>query len=389
MRQRLGRFLLLGLLLAFGLDPCLAAAQAPSPADSEELDSARIPGVPFEELQRRAQEAMSAGQADEALRFYRAGVELNPLWNEGWFYVGSLQFGRGRYSPARDAFLTVVKAAPDSAAAWALLGFCEFRLSDYDQAFASLTRGLALGLQESRDIESGVHHHLALLRIRRRDFEGSVQHLLWLARSQPPNPPLLDACGLMLLRQPTLPSDIPEAGKDLVKTAGWAGYSTLAGRHDEARPLFEDLVARYPNTPGVHLAFGLFLAAQGSEEALPMLNREVALFPDNGKAHLEVAFQHLERGNAVDALPSARASVRLAPDVYSSHLALGRALIENDALAEGLTELEVAARLDPQVPDVYVALAQAYARAGRAADVERVRHKLLELDAQRQPNQPQ
>ena len=116
-----------------------------------------------------------------------------------------------------------------------------------------------------------------------------------------------------------------------------------------------------------------------------MLIREVELFPDNARAHLEIAFQHLERGNAADALPSARASVRLVPDVYSSHLALGRALVAGDALAESLAELEEAARLGPEVPDVYVALAQAYARAGRPEDVERARRKLRELDAERQP----
>jgi len=384
MRRGLERFLVLGLLLALGPRP--TAAQAPAPADPEALDSARIPGVSFEELQRRARAALGAGQTDEALRFFRAGVELNPLWNEGWFYVGSLQYGRGRYEPARDAFLMVVQAAPESGAAWALLGFCEFRLSEYDRAFASLTQGLALGADGDKDIESGVHYHLALLRIRRGDFEGSVQHLLWLARSQPPNPPLLDACGLMILRLPTLPSDIPLDQKDLVKTAGWAAYSTLAGRHDEARPLFEDLVTRYPKSPGVHLAFGLFLAARDSGEALPMLSREVALFPDNGKAHLEVAFQYLERGDAADALPSAREAARLIPAASASHLALGRALVADDRLTEGLAELEEAARLGPNVPDVYVALAQAYARAGRTTDVERSRRKLRELDAERQPH---
>ena len=376
--------LLLGLVVAGA--PARAAAQADPPAGLQELDDARMPGVPFEELQRRANEARAAGRVDEALRFYRAGVELNPLWHEGWFYVGSIHYSQNRFDRARDAFRRVVGSVPESGPAWALLGFCEFRLAEYDQAFATLSRGMSLGFDGSEDIESGVHYHLALLKNRRGDFEGSVQHLLWLARSQSPSPPLLDACGLMILRRPMLPSDVPEAEKDLVKTAGWAAYSSLAGRHDEARPLFEDLVARYPKSPGVHLAFGLFLAARDSGEALPMLSREAALFPENGKAHLEVAFQYLERGEARDALPSAREAVRLIPDASASHLALGRALVADDSLTEGLAELEEAARLGPNVPDVYVALAQAYARAGRTTDVERVRQKLLELDAERQPH---
>jgi tetratricopeptide (TPR) repeat protein len=383
MRLRLDRFLLgaLGLLLAASPAP----AQAP-PGEPADLDSPRMPGVPFEQLERRAREALGAGRPEEALRYFRAGVELDPLWSQGWFYVGSLQYARGAHSAARDAFLKVVGAAPEMGVAWALLGFAEFQLAEYDGAFAALSRCLSLGLDDDKDIESGVHQHLALLLIRAGDFEGSVQHLLWLARSQPPSPPLLDACGLMILRLPELPSEIPEERKDLVKTAGWAAYSSLAGRQEEARPLFEDLVARYPQSPGVHLAFGLFLAARGSPEALPLFNREVQLFPDNARAHLEIAFYHLERGDPADALPSAEVSVRLAPDVYTSHLALGQALLARDALQRGLDELEEAARLGPEVGDVYVALARAYARLDRPADVERVRRKLQELDAAKQPH---
>jgi tetratricopeptide (TPR) repeat protein len=345
-----------------------------------------MPGVPFEELQRRANEAWTAGRLDEALRYYRAGVELNPLWNEGWFYVGSIHYAKGRTDRARTAFRRVVGAVPESGPAWVMLGFCEFRLAEYDQAFIALSRGLSLGLEGSEDIEAGVHQHLALLKNRQGDFEGSVPHLLWLARAQPPSPPLLDACGLMILRRRELPSEIPEADEDLVKTAGWAAYSALAGRQEEARPLFEDLVARYPDAPGVHLAFGLFLSARGSEDALAELEREVELSPENARAHLEVAFHHLERGDAADALPSARAAAGLSPNVYTSHLALGRALVASDALEEGLAELEEAARLGPEVADVYLALAQAYALAGRTADVERARQKLLELDARNQPS---
>ncbi|MCG6926154.1 MAG: tetratricopeptide repeat protein [Acidobacteria bacterium] len=382
---RAGRLLLFGLAVA-GTPSVTAAQPAPSAA-SQVLDDPRMPGVPFEELQRRASEAWAAGRLDEAFRFYRAGVELNPLWHEGWFYIGSIHYAKGRFDRARTALRRVVEAVPGSGPAWVLLGFSEFQLAEYDRALAALSQGLSLGLEGSEDIEAGAHHHLALLKIRRGDFEGSVQDLLWLARSQPPSPPLLDACGLMILRRPTLPSEIPEEEKDLVKTAGWAAYSTLAGRHDEARPLFEDLVARYPDTPGVHLAFGLFLSARGSDQALAMLNKEVEISPDNARAHLEVAFQHLERGDAVDALPSARAAVRISPDVYTSHLALGRALVARNELAQGLTELEEAARLGPEVSAVYLALAQAYARAGRPEDVERARQKLLELDAQNQPSQ--
>jgi tetratricopeptide (TPR) repeat protein len=83
-------------------------------AGPQELDDPRMPGVPFEELQRRADEARAAGRVDEALRFYRAGVELNPLWHEGWFYVGSIHYAQDRFDRARSAFRRVVASVPES-----------------------------------------------------------------------------------------------------------------------------------------------------------------------------------------------------------------------------------------------------------------------------------
>jgi len=50
-----------------------------------------MPGIPFEELARRASEAWKEGQLEDALRFYRAGVELNPLWDEGWWTAATLK----------------------------------------------------------------------------------------------------------------------------------------------------------------------------------------------------------------------------------------------------------------------------------------------------------
>ena len=192
---------------------------------------------------------------------------------------------------------------------------------------------------------------------------------------------LVAACGLMALRRARLPSEVPVADREVVTAAGHAGCAAFAGQKDEARRLFQELVARYPGTRGVHFAYGLVLSREGSPDALPMLRREVELFPDNGEAHLEIAFDILERGNPSEALASARTAARLLPESPWSHFALGRALLATGSVDEAVAELERASALGPEARDVYVALAQAYARAGRTADVERTRATLQRLDA--------
>jgi predicted Zn-dependent protease len=204
-------------------------------------------------------------------------------------------------------------------------------------------------------------------------------------RIEPDEPELITACGLMVLRRPSLPSEVPEEEREVVAAAGRAGCAAFAGRTDEARAAFRDLTVRYPGARGVHFAYGLVLAREGSPEALPVLRRETELFPDHAEAHLETAYAILERGDPAEALEPARTAVRLQPESAWSHFALGRALLASGSVDEAVAELEHASRLGPDNREVYVALAQAYARAGRASDVERARETLRRLDAGQSP----
>jgi tetratricopeptide (TPR) repeat protein len=376
---------LLSCVLALCAVPCGAA---PPPAPAPQVDpgaSPRMPGVPFEELARQAREAWAAGRAQEALPFFRAGVELNPRWDEGWWYIGSTHYEAGRFADARDAFHRVVQLKPEAGPAWALLGLCEYELAEYDAALDHLWNADMGGLDRQGGIGRVAYRHLALLLIRQGQFDLSLKYLTSLAIVEPESPQLLAACGLMTLRMPVLPSDVPDSDRELVMMTGGAVYSALGRKDEEARERFDALIARHPTAPRVHYAYGLYLSLASSEDALPMLRREVELFPDNAQAHIQIAFEILTRGAPADALPSARASVLLAPDLFASHLALGRVLVETGAIEEGLDELEQAARLAPEVPDIQVALARGYARAGRTEDVERARARLSELLAAQRP----
>jgi len=346
-------------------------------------ESARIPGVPFEELARRAEEASRTGQAAEAVRFCRAGLELNPRWTDGWWRLALLQFDAEHYSDARDALRRLVSLESDTGPAWALLGLSEFKLQHYEGALADLQKAVSLGVPQGEAIGREAIHYLGLLLVRGGQFAASAATLARLVQLEPDDPELVAACGLMALRKARLPSEIPESEKDLVLAAGRATHAALSYRGDEARRLFGELVTRYPGARGVHYAYGLFLSRDASADGLAMLQKEVQLYPDHVEAHLEIAFTILDRGDPKDALLSAQAAARLAPEAPSAHLVLGRALVATGSLDEGLRELEQASRMDPDVRDVHVALAQAYARAGRTADVERERAKLFELEARR------
>lgn len=350
------------------------------------LEAERPPGVPFDELVRLAEVADDAGRADEAVRAYRAALDLNPPWHDGWWRLGLLLSEGGCHEAARGAARRVVSLNPGAGPGWALLGRAELALGDREQAFAHLSRAIELGLASAPELGRHALHELTLLLIRRGDFPATARNLTILARIEPDEPELVLACGLAALRRPRLPGELTAPEREVVEAAGRAGLALLAGRSEEGHGLFEALLARYPAARGVHFAYGLVLSREGSPEALPLLRRETELFPDNGDAQLELAFETLERGAPAAALPPARAAVRLLPDSFWSHLALGRALLATEGLAEATVALETARRLAPEARDVFVALAQAYARAGRTAEVDATRATLQRLDASQQPS---
>jgi predicted Zn-dependent protease len=363
-------------LLAAG--PAAAGEQGRCPLPASD-SPARMPGVSFEDLAGQAGRAWAEDRFEEAMTYFRAGVALNPLWIEGQWRVAQIYSAGGCHAEARDVLRRLLAQSKDSANGWALLGLSEYRLGEYDRALASLSRSASFGLPISAD----ALHALTLLLVREGDSEAAAERLGALVRLRPDDAEVVAACGLLALRMRCFPSEVPAEEEDLVTRAGRAACTALAGRTDEARPLFDDLVARYPQARGVHLAYGLVLSREALPEALAQLHREVELFPDNAEAQVELAFEILARGHPPDALDPARAAVRLAPESFWSHVALGRALLATDQLDEATAQLERAQAMAPDEREICVALAQAYARADRPEELERTRQRLRELDARR------
>ncbi len=367
----------LGSLFALALVLDGQAAPAPKPAVPV------APAIPFDEIARRAAEAREKDQLDEAIRWYRQGAQLRPRWDEGLWYLATLLYDRDRFAEARDAFRSFLAVKPEVGPAWGLRGLCEFRVKEYDAALQSLMKGRALGYGTNSAVQRAAWFHEAILRIRASEFELAVQPLTWLARSEPESPRLVEAAGLMLLRVPTLPAEIPEDKRELVTLAGRAAYAHLAREGKEAKERFQELLERFPTAPNVHYAYGIFLLVSDSDAAIAELRKEIEVQPDGVYARLDLAFELMRRGEYAAALPPAEEAVKLAPGLFAAHHALGRALAETGELERGTRELEAAVRLAPGSPEMHFALARAYAKAGRKADAERERATFTELDGKR------
>lgn len=364
-----------------------AEGQAPAPSKPAAASSAptttREPALSFDEVAKRAATAREAEAPEDAVKWYRRGVKLSPSWEEGWWYLGSLCYSTDRYAEARDAFGKFLALKPEAGPAWALRGLSEFRLKQYDEAQRHLAKGMSLGSVGNGEIRKVVYYHFALLRIRAGQFELALEPLQTLARSGPETPALLDACGLVALRDGRLPADIPAEKGEMVRSAGAAVYSGLGLKLDEMQSRFDALLVRYPAVPNLHYTYGLFLKDVDAAKALGAYEREVEVQPGAVLPRLELAFAHETNGRYAEALPWAEAAVKLAPRLFAAHYALGRALVELGPPERAVQELEQAVSLAPESPEVRFALVRAYGAAGRTDDVERERAVFRKLVAER------
>src|SRR5277367_1055040 len=120
----------------------------------------------LEDLRKQALEEAESGKTEDAIRDFQQALALGPDWKEGWWNLGTLQYGANHFADAKATFNKVVEFAPNLGIAWALLGLSEFEIKGYDAALLHLEKAQSLGMKDDVEIERVSVYHLGLLLIR-------------------------------------------------------------------------------------------------------------------------------------------------------------------------------------------------------------------------------
>jgi tetratricopeptide (TPR) repeat protein len=372
--------LVLGAVMVLTVTPAAESLRGERPG-RQAAGNAEGSAAALETLRRDAEQARAAGRIDQAIDLYRRAVALQPAWVEGHWYLGTIYYDRDRHAECRDAFTRVLERQPENGAAWAFRGLCEFRLKQYEAALDHLNRTRQAGLGDDPAFEAVVAYHRAILLARFEQFERALDIHGNLVRGGNTTPTMLDALGIAMLRLPLLPDEVRSEQRDLIRLAGRAGAYGMTRMKEEARHAFEELVARYPDTPTVHFIYGNFLMAQERlDDALDQYRTEIQRSPGHVPARLQLAHELLKRGDFDAAGPYAAEAVRLAPDNYMARNLLGQVRLRAGDVEGAILELQTAATLEPTSPSVRFHLARAYQRAGRGADAAREREEFKRLE---------
>jgi tetratricopeptide (TPR) repeat protein len=339
------------------------------------------------DLVAQASEARMQNDVPRAIELYAQAVARNPSWSDGWWFLGSLQYGTGAYAAARDALSHYVELGPGAGPAFALRGLCEYESGEYPQALADIQHGISLGAANQPRNEQILRYHEALLLTRQGDYALALKVYSFFAKSGLTNPELLTAIGLAGLRMPLMPKDVAAGQGELVSAAGDATYKYLAGDETSATQAFQGLFQHFPNTPNVHFLYGYLLFATDPDAALAEFQEELKILPSNADANVMTAWALLIEGAAAEALPYAQKAAEQKPLLPSAQLVLGRSLLETGEVKGGMEHLEKALQLEPNNLETHLALAKAYSKSGRKEDARRERILCLQLTSGNDPTQ--
>src|SRR2546421_391051 len=88
----------------------------------------------FDEIAKEADAARMADRVNDAIKLYGSAVRLHPLWEEGWWSLGSLLYDQDRFREAETAFRHFVAITRKPGPAYAFLGLCQYETKNYDQS---------------------------------------------------------------------------------------------------------------------------------------------------------------------------------------------------------------------------------------------------------------
>lgn len=364
---------------------CLWIESASSPTPAQSTSSAHPKSqafsskATFDQLSAAAGKAKDENHDDDAIHLYRQALSLQPDWKEGLWYLGVLLFGKAQYSETRDLMRRLVAQEPKAGPAWALLGISEFQMRDYSRSLDHLQRARAFGVGDRKELAQSVFYYASVLLTRFEQYDDAMTLLIAMVKSGSPTDQLIEPVGLAALRYPFLPAEIPPDRKEMFRLAGQAALAVEGQRPDEAEKLFASMVTAYPDQPGAHFLYGVFLLEVQPDDGVKELNQELQIAPFNFTAKLRLADEYLKEEHLDEALRLAQEVVKLEPDHSTGYLILGEAFVAKGDLKQGIGALETSRKLRPDTVRTHWDLLRAYTAAGRAEDTRREKEEIERL----------
>src|SRR5260370_41568910 len=223
------------------------AAQAPKQPSS------------FDRLSKLADTERQQNHLDNAIGYYRQALKVRTSWKDGWWYLGTIPYDQDRYAEARDAFRKLIALDARNGPALALLGLCEFATKEYGPSLVHLNRARVIGFGDNQQMAQVVFYHNTILLTLFEQFESALDLSIQMVKRDMIDTKVIEAAGLAALQLPILPEDLEAQDLELVLLTGRAVCSAAGANAADTQKLFEELIAKFPNTANVRYVYGTYL----------------------------------------------------------------------------------------------------------------------------------
>ena len=171
-------------------------------------------------------------------------------------------------------------------------------------------------------------------------------------------------------------ADLETLWRDTVSKnpAAWSAYNNLGtlllerGRAAEAVPVIERALALRPDVPEIHHTMADAWSRLGRrDEARAEYARALAVAPGYAPAHNALGLLLLDEGKATEAIAEFEQAIRLRPDLPAPFYNLGNALVALDRWGEAEPYYQRALEIAPEFAEAHNNLANLYASRGNVA----------------------
>jgi tetratricopeptide (TPR) repeat protein len=339
----------------------------------------------FDATAANAATARESGDVPQAIHLYQQAEQMNPSWPDGWWYIGTLEYGADNYLPAISALDRYIALTPKAGPAYALRGLCEFEASQFSQSLQDLQTSVALGAAAQPRNAAIIVYHEALALARLGRYEEALGQYTQLVKQSSTAPDLIAAVGLAGLRMPIFPKEMDPPQATIISSVGLAASEYMRGDTSGAARDFQALFKQNPALPNLHYLYGYLLFSTDPQGGIAQFKEELAVSPSSAVTHAMLAWAYGLQGDYAASLPNARSAVTEDPSLPMAQLVLGRALVETGDPSAGLAHLEAVVASDPQNLEAHLALVKAYSKLGRNEDARQERLQCLAISGQGVP----
>src|SRR4029077_8931225 len=163
------------------------------------------------------------------------------------------------------------------------------------------------------------------------------------------------------------------------------------GDYEHALMCFRKAIQQDPSIKKAHDDAGsALIRLDRPAEAVPELQAELKLNPDEPDTQYRLAYALLQTGQEEQAIEVVRTLIAAPPNHARGRYDLGKELLETGKTEEAIQNLEVAAKLDPERAYIHYQLQSAYRKAARTSDADRelqLYRQIKEHDRGRTPPQ--